>query len=285
MSSSLPSKAASDALVMDYLVSGGFAEAAVSFASEAGLAPPAGLEGVRRRAAVRAAMVAGDVDAVVDMVNDLDPELLESNAALCLALQRRRFVEAALRGDLERALELANECLAPLAEEQPEDLEELEKTLSLLLFERPADSPVADLADPAARPLEAARLNAAMLTHLGLPHSSRVEQLAPLARWILARVAELSPVVVEEDDEDGRGTKTGGGAGRAREGRGTSAGGAPEGTAGTAAPTPALATRTPASGAGTPLGPRGGVGIARAGTGVPRAVLGRELGRGTGWGV
>lgn len=282
-STSLPSKSESDALVMDYLVSEGFADAAVSFARETGVQLPSELEGVRRRAAVRSAMVAGDVESVVEMVNDLDPDLLESDASLYLALQRRRFVEAALKGDLDRALELADECLSPLAEENPDELEELEKTFSLLLFERPAESPVADLVDPANRPLEASRLNVAMLTHLGLPHSSKVQQLAPLARWILNRVAERSPLVVRnatgEDDDDDDDSEAG------AQADGTGAGETEDDEGGRGG---RLGGGTIAAGrvGGGPLSPGSGVGVAPPGTVGGRAGgLGRVPSRGTGWGV
>lgn len=55
------------------------------------------------------------------------------------------------------------EYLAPYGEESPEFLGELERTVALLAFDRPGESPFADLFSPSHRNATASELNAALL--------------------------------------------------------------------------------------------------------------------------
>ena len=59
--------------------------------------------------------------------------------------QQQQLIELIRDGRVEDALKFASEQLAERGEEEPSVLEELERTLALLAFEDPSQSPFADL--------------------------------------------------------------------------------------------------------------------------------------------
>lgn len=62
-------------LVMNYLVTEGYVDAAAAFQQETGTAPGVQLGSITDRMAIRRAVQAGDVVAAVERVNDLNPEV------------------------------------------------------------------------------------------------------------------------------------------------------------------------------------------------------------------
>jgi hypothetical protein len=59
--------------------------------------------------------------------------------------QQQQLIELIREGRIEEALKFATSQLAERGEEEPLVLEELERTLALMAFEDPAQSPFADL--------------------------------------------------------------------------------------------------------------------------------------------
>jgi glucose-induced degradation protein 8 len=66
-------------------------------------------------------------------------------------------------GKIEEALTFAQNKISEAGETNPEVLNELERTLALLAFEKPAQSPFSDLLDQTHRQKIASELNAAIL--------------------------------------------------------------------------------------------------------------------------
>lgn len=64
-----------NALVMDYLVIGGYKTAAELFAREADVSPPVDLQSIESRMCIREALQRGDVQDAITRVNDLNPEV------------------------------------------------------------------------------------------------------------------------------------------------------------------------------------------------------------------
>ena len=62
-----------------------------------------------------------------------------------IAFQQQQLIELIRDGRVEEALKFASEQLAERGEEEPLVLEELERTLALLAFEDPSQSPFSDL--------------------------------------------------------------------------------------------------------------------------------------------
>eukprot|EP00854_Cymbomonas_tetramitiformis_P001273 gene1273-1858_t len=67
--------------------------------------------------AIRKAVQSGQVEDAIEKVNDLNPEILEDRAQLFFHLQQQRLIELIRAGNVEEALEFAQEYLAPRGEE------------------------------------------------------------------------------------------------------------------------------------------------------------------------
>ncbi|GJP72752.1 hypothetical protein CLOP_g3499 [Closterium sp. NIES-67] len=157
-------------LIMNYLVTEGYVEAARKFEMESGTEPGADLACIAERMAVKQAVQLGDVEDAIDRVNDLNPEILDTNPAVFFHLQQQRLIELIRAGRVDEALDFAQEELAPRGEENAACLEELERTVALLAFEDAATSApalLADLLDVSQRGKTAAELNAAILASQG----------------------------------------------------------------------------------------------------------------------
>ncbi|KAK2644150.1 hypothetical protein Ddye_019345 [Dipteronia dyeriana] len=151
-------------LVMNFLVTEGYVDAAEKFRMESGTEPDIDLATITDRMAVKKAVQCGNVEDAIEKVNDLNPEILDTNPQLFFHLQQQRLIELIRNGKVEEALEFAQEELAPRGEENQSFLEELEKTVALLAFEDVSNCPVGDLLDISQRLKTASEVNAAILT-------------------------------------------------------------------------------------------------------------------------
>ncbi|KAF4518364.1 hypothetical protein B566_EDAN007091 [Ephemera danica] len=176
-------------LIMNYLVTEGFKEAAEKFKQESGLEPSVPLDSLDQRIKVRDAIQAGDIAAAVALVNQLHPELLDNDRFLFFHLQQLQLIELIRNGRVEEALSFAQENLCEAGEADPAVLSELERTLALLAFEQPELCPFSDLLQPAHRQKVASELNAAILRME--EHSAASPKLADLLRLVLWSQEEL----------------------------------------------------------------------------------------------
>lgn len=161
-------------VVMNFLVTEGYVDAARVFERESGTGPGVDLDQITDRMDIRKAVQSGDVEQAIERVNDLDPEILEEQQGLFFHLQQQRLIELIRQGQLAEALHFAQEFLAPRGEDHPELLEELERTVALLVFEDVKASPLADLMDVSQRQKTASELNAAILASQSQVGSGRV---------------------------------------------------------------------------------------------------------------
>ncbi|KAL0310657.1 UNVERIFIED_CONTAM: protein GID8 [Sesamum angustifolium] len=104
-------------LVMNFLVTEGYVEAAEKFRLESGTEPDIDLATITDRMAVKKAVQSGNVEDAIEKVNDLNPEILDTNPQLFFHLQQQRLIELIRNGKVEEALEFAQEELAPRGEE------------------------------------------------------------------------------------------------------------------------------------------------------------------------
>ncbi|WVQ96934.1 hypothetical protein IAU59_004043 [Kwoniella sp. CBS 9459] len=123
-----------NALVFDYLLIEGFSDAAVEFAKETGLPAEVDHDKVTERMEIRAAVEDGRVEEAVRRVNELDPEILDSNATLLFHLHLLRLIELIRADDVDTAIAFATAELAPRGAQNPEFLLDLERTMGLLAF-------------------------------------------------------------------------------------------------------------------------------------------------------
>lgn len=196
-----PSKTDINFVVMDYLVSEGYPRAAEKFAKEANLQLPFEEETIQARVEVRRAIHAGDIESAITMINDLDPQILDTDASLHFALLRLQLIElirsctSSANSDVTPALSFASSQLAPRAATNPEFLKDLELTMMLLIF-LPATGKLQDelsrLLDPSLRSEVASLVNEALLATTGAPGEARMRSLIRLRHWaeVKARNAE-----------------------------------------------------------------------------------------------
>ncbi|ETW87395.1 hypothetical protein HETIRDRAFT_413703 [Heterobasidion irregulare TC 32-1] len=172
-------------LVMDYLVIEGYKSAAEEFSQEAGVVTPVDFDSIESRMNIREALQRGDVQDAITRVNDLNPEILDTNPALYFHLQQQKLIEYIRQGDVAAALQFAQEELAPRGEERPEFLSELERTMALLAFESSAAIPtgISDLLSPAQRMKTAGEVNAAILESLSQGKEAKLVALLKLLCW------------------------------------------------------------------------------------------------------
>ena len=124
-------------------------------------------------------------------MNDLDPEILDTNPKLYFHLQQQRLIEFIRQGQIEEALEFAQEELAPRGEENPEFLDELEKTMALFAFDGVDKSnPVSYLLDHSQRQKTASELNAAILTSQCQDKDPKLPQLLKILLWAQNQLSE-----------------------------------------------------------------------------------------------
>lgn len=172
-------------LVMNYLVTEGFKEAAEKFRVESGIHPSIDLDELDERIKIRDAIQNGRIQEAISLVNNLHPELLDNDRYLYFHLQQQQLIELIREKNVEEALEYAQTHLAERGEENPEILSELERTLALLAFDNPEQSPFGDLLHPSQRQKVASELNAAILEVDANP------KLANLLRHLLWSQEEL----------------------------------------------------------------------------------------------
>ncbi|KAG5622638.1 hypothetical protein H5410_007856 [Solanum commersonii] len=179
-----------DRLVMNFLVTEGYAEAAEKFKMESGTEPEIDLATIKDRMAVNKAVQSGNVEDAIEMVNDLNPEILDTNPQLLFHLQQQRLIELIRNGKVEEALEFAQEELAPMGEENQSFLEDLEKTVALLAFEDVSKCPAGELLDVSQRLKTASEVNAAILTSQNHEKDPKLPSLLKMLIWVQDQLDE-----------------------------------------------------------------------------------------------
>lgn len=170
-------------LVMEYLVKEGFKDAVLAFQSETGIEPGFNMGIMDDQIKIRESVEAGRIQSAMELVNKVDPEILDTNSKLYFHLQQQQLLELIKKGDMEEVLEYASKELSARGEENPEFLEELEQTLSLLAFADISTSPFTELLQPAQKLKVVSELNAALLASQDQEAVSKLGTLMKLVLW------------------------------------------------------------------------------------------------------
>lgn len=178
-------------VVMNYFVTEGYVDAARQFEKESGTITDVDLDTIKDRMLIRRAVQQGQVEEAIDRVNDLNPEILEHDSKLFFHLQQQRLIELIRSKEIDQALLFAQEYLAPLGEESPHFLEELERTLALLAFEDPGTSPVKDLLGMQRRQQAASELNSAILHAQCQEKEPKLPNLLKMLKWSQNRLDDF----------------------------------------------------------------------------------------------
>merc|ERR1712154_676081 len=115
------------------------------------------------RIKIRDCIQAGKISEATALVHQLHPELLDGDRYLFFHLQQQQLIELIRESRVEDAIRFSSEQLAERGEEDPSVLEELERTMALLAFEEPMNSPFADLLSHSHRQKVASELNSSLL--------------------------------------------------------------------------------------------------------------------------
>ncbi|KAK9473001.1 CTLH/CRA C-terminal to lish motif domain-containing protein [Dipodascopsis tothii] len=184
------SRADLNSLVMNYLIIEGYQSAAYKFAQEANISATGALDSINARVQIRAAVHAGDIQTAIEKINDLNPELLDTNPELHFALLRLQLIElikqclASPTRDIQPALSFGMSHLASRAQKNPAFLADLEKTMALLCFSpENLAPPLAELLNPELRWQVAAKVNEAMLEAQGVMKEAKLWGLVRVWGW------------------------------------------------------------------------------------------------------
>lgn len=182
----------------------GFKEAAEKFQVEANIEPNVELSTLDNRILIREAVQEGRAQEATHLVNQFHPELLDNDRYLYFHLQQLHLIELIRfvidlkiifrqiflffppyrSGKIEEALSFAQTRMSEAGENNPEILNELERTLALLAFEKPEHSPFYDLLEQSHRQKIASELNAAILKQEHQENTSpRIANLLKLILW------------------------------------------------------------------------------------------------------
>lgn len=183
------SKSDINALILDYLTLEGYPLAAAKFSKEANLQPQQEEEAIRARQEIQRHIHAGNFEGAIESLNELDPTILDDDEPLHFSLLRLQLVELIRNcnvpgGDVGYALKFAQEQLGPRAPVNPQFLQDLEKTMALLLIPQESlETPLAALLDPALRRDAADRVNKAIIEKHTTRTIAGIRNLVKMRCW------------------------------------------------------------------------------------------------------
>jgi len=185
-----PSKTDINVLILDYLTAEGYPSAADKFSKEANLKPLEQQESVIVRNQIKHDIHLGSIQNAIEAINELNPQILDSDPSLHFALLRLQLVElirtcnSTPGGNITPALTFATTQLAPRAPTNPEFLEDLERTMALLIFPPENLEPqLAALLHPNLRKSVADRVTKAILASQGQRRDAAIRNLVRLRAW------------------------------------------------------------------------------------------------------
>ncbi|KAF2772794.1 hypothetical protein EJ03DRAFT_324344 [Teratosphaeria nubilosa] len=192
-----PSKSDINWVIMDYLVSEGYPGAAEKFAQETNLPSPVDNETIRDRVRVRNAIHGGRVDEAIEMINEIDPSILDDNHLLHFHLLQLQLIEiirsilssAPASGNIAAdsfrpALQFATEQLAPRVPTGEVYKKALERTMALMIYPpEKMTTELKQLLDLSLRETVAIDVNQAILESRGERSEAKIRQLIRARAW------------------------------------------------------------------------------------------------------
>ncbi|KAG1704088.1 hypothetical protein DVH05_006101 [Phytophthora capsici] len=150
-------------LVMDYLVGKGYREVAEAFWRDSGTKPHVDLQSVQERMSIQQLLLKGQIQKARSKLATMDPEFLEKNNGMDFLLTKQELIELIKAHSIEEALQFAIKNLAPFGQKSPQFLHEIERTMSVIAFKNPSESPLGHLLEQAQRRRVADEVNSAIL--------------------------------------------------------------------------------------------------------------------------
>ncbi|KAG7286943.1 hypothetical protein NEMBOFW57_006443 [Staphylotrichum longicolle] len=176
-----------NALILDYLTMEGYPKAAAKFCKEANLQPQQPDLSIQARQDIQHAIHSGNIETAISALNGLDPELLDNDPELHFSLLRLQLVELIRQcneGDITPALDFATKKLAPRAATNRDFLNDLEKTMALIIFPHDQLQPeLAALLSSDLRRTTATKVNEAVLLRQNQRREAAIRQLVRMRAW------------------------------------------------------------------------------------------------------
>ncbi|KAK4125422.1 hypothetical protein N657DRAFT_642139 [Parathielavia appendiculata] len=176
-----------NALILDYLTMEGYPKAAAKFCKEANLQAQQPHASIQQRQEIQHAIHSGNIETAISALNELDPEVLDTNPELHFSLLRLQLVELIRQcegGDVTPALEFASKKLAPRAASNRDFLNDLEQTMSLIIFSHDNLKPeLRALLSSDLRRTTAAKVNEAVLLRQNQRREAAIRQLVRMRAW------------------------------------------------------------------------------------------------------
>lgn len=187
-----------NALILDYLTMEGYPNAASRFSKEANIQPQQDSSSIRARQEIQTCIHHGNIEMAIETLNELDPEILDEDKALHFSLLRLQLVELirpcdTATADIQPALKFATEQLGPRAPTNARFLDDLERTMALLLFPRDSlEPPLAALLSPDLRREVAEEVNQAVLKKQSQRREAAIRRLVQMRTWAESTARERS---------------------------------------------------------------------------------------------
>lgn len=150
---------------------------------------------IRQRQEIKSLVQNGMVEQAIEKINDVDPELLDTDPGLHFSLLRLQLIElirqSRVNDNIQPALEFASSQLAARAATKPSFLVDLEQTMALLCF--PSESLVPqlkELLDVKMRRHVADKVNEALLARSGTNGKANIIYILRLMLFAQRRLAE-----------------------------------------------------------------------------------------------
>ncbi|KIX04286.1 uncharacterized protein Z518_05153 [Rhinocladiella mackenziei CBS 650.93] len=195
---------------MDYLITEGYPSAAEKFAAEANIQPKADLSSIQERVQIRDSIHRGDLQMAIELINELNPELLDTDKKLHFSLLRLQLVELIRQsftssdpGLVGKAIEFAQNNLAPYAPLEAQFKNDLERAMALLIVPKESWTQatssgssgssasqvqndfgaLAELVDPSLRRKVAKEVNEALLQSQDQRREANIRYLVKARAW------------------------------------------------------------------------------------------------------
>ncbi|KAF3861077.1 hypothetical protein F7725_001332 [Dissostichus mawsoni] len=164
---------------------------------ESGIEPSVDLDSLDERIKIREMILKGQIQEAIALINSLHPScwtptatststcrdtnIIDLLMSLAAALRRRQqhLIELIRLRETESALEFAQTQLAEQGEESRECLTEMERTLALLAFDNPEESPFGDLLNM----MQRQKVNQAVLDYENRESTPKLAKLLKLLLW------------------------------------------------------------------------------------------------------
>lgn len=170
-------------VIMEYLVKEGFKEAVMAFEEDAHVNPGVNLTVLDDQIRIREAVERGRIQDAIELVNRVNPTILENDKKLMFHLKQQQLLELIREGDLDGALHFAQNELTARGMESPQFLNEVEQAMTLLAFEDMQSSPFGQLLQHSQRLKVVSEVNAAILASQNQDANSALSTLMKLVIW------------------------------------------------------------------------------------------------------